>query len=231
MLTGEAWLPNVLFAIASIRKVTCGEDSPLTASALRGLGEALKRRSDMSTILDSRTWHWPQNLVFLDISLICITVWLTVWLITILYYIDSDYIVYDMWWYVRKITVFAFVLSTRPGLNWFQVACLQLLPARFDLLVLQFARSCAWRGDYCSFQEEWIPRSHLSFSLDCYGFVQSYLELCLIGHSAQSVGMMWVACHDMSALESRICLSLTCQKMSEVFDWFILMWFLSQRQV
>ena len=28
-------------------QVTCGEDSPLTASALRGLGEALKRRSDM----------------------------------------------------------------------------------------------------------------------------------------------------------------------------------------
>ena len=73
-----------------------------------------------------------------------------------------------------------------------------------------------------SFQEEWIPRSHLSFSLDCYGFVQSHLELCLIGHSAQSVGMMWVACHDMSAFESQICLWLTYQKC--LID-FILIWF------
>ena len=50
---------------------------------------------------------------FLDIS------WESVWLITsnytlitILYYIDSDYIRHDMIRYVRKIAVFAFVLST-----------------------------------------------------------------------------------------------------------------------
>ena len=48
----EVGVFTISSASSTCSQVTCGEDSPLTASALRGLGEALKRRSEIHWLSD-----------------------------------------------------------------------------------------------------------------------------------------------------------------------------------
>ncbi len=158
---------------SSIRKVTCGEDSPLTASALRGLGEALKRRSDMlTTILNSWTWHWLQKIYWY--FLVCMT--------TILYYVDYT-------WYLRKIAV-SCICSI-----YHLFVCPQSVSFNQSLIIVSWYSSCSFQGDVwidskllaCSFCELALAFLFDSLLVLVHGMGISFVLVQLASRSSEFV--------------------------------------------